>query len=287
MPRVSYVNGQYVPHAYASVHIEDRGYQFADGVYEVIAVIDGRLIDETPHLDRLDRSLRELSMAWPVSRRALKMILRRMVRLNRIVDGKIYLQVTRGVAARDFAFPDHADSALVITAGAIAPFDPSISSKGVAVISVPDQRWARRDIKSIGLLPAALGKQKAVEAGAFEAWMVDDEGFVTEGTSSNAWIVTSDGVLVTRHANSMILSGVTRGTVIQLAAEAGFQFEERPFTIDEAKIAREAFVTSSTAFMRPVVQLDGVEIGGGMPGDLTIRLLHLYADYMKNRGDRP
>lgn len=287
MPRVSYVNGRYVPHADACVHIEDRGYQFADGVYEVIAVIGGRLIDETPHLDRLGRSLGELAMAWPVSRNALKVILRRMVRLNRIVDGKVYLQVTRGVAARDFAFPAHAASALVVTAGAIQPFDPEKSGKGVSVISVPDQRWARRDIKTVGLLPAALGKQKAVEAGAFEAWMVDGDGLVTEGTSSNAWIVTADGTLVTRHADAMILSGVTRGTLIALAGEMGVDFEERAFSLEEAKAAREAFVTSSTAFLRPVVKLDGDAIGDGEPGPLAVRLLAAYAEYMATRGDRP
>lgn len=276
-----------MPHAKAGVHIEDRGYQFADGVYEVIAVIAGRMIDETPHLDRLDRSLGEISIDWPMSRAALRIVLRETVRRNRIVDGKVYLQVTRGVAPRDFAFPAHAKPSVVVTASAIAPFDRVKAGKGIAAITLPDQRWARRDIKTVGLFPAAWAKQKAIDAGAGEAWQVDDDGFVTEGTSCNAWIVTADGTLVTRQTGPVILSGITRGTLLVLAAEMGIAFEERPFTVAEAKAAREAFVTSATAFVKPIISIDGVPVGDGKAGALTSRLLDAYGAYMKERGDRP
>ncbi len=280
MARDAYVNGRFVPHGAAAVHIEDRGYQFADGVYEVVPVVDGLPVDEEEHLDRLERSLRELSIRMPVSRQVLEMKARELVRRNGLANGLIYMQVTRGVAPRNHAFPGDAvrPSLVMMTKrmdfAAMAKF-----RDGVDVITAPDLRWRRCDIKTIALLPNCLAKQQAAEAGAYEAWLVDDTGNVTEGTSSNAWIVTKDGKLVTRHADHGILRGITRQTILKLAAEADLSFEERPFTVSEAHEAKEAFVTSATSFVTPVVRLDDRAIGNGKPGMLTERLLSVYRRY--------
>jgi len=283
MSRIAYVNGQYLPHRAAAVHVEDRGYQFADGVYEVCAVHRGRLVDELGHLERLDRSLGELRIEWPMSERALRIVMREVVHRNRIKNGMLYMQITRGVAARDHAFPEMAKSALVMTARATKPFDPEAVRKGVDVITLPEIRWTRRDIKSISLLPNVLGKQQAREQGAYEAWMVEADGAITEGTSSNAWIVTESGDLVTRQPGQSILNGITRLAILRLAKDEGVDFIERPFSVDEAKAAREAFVTSTSSFVKPVVRIDGATVGDGMPGTLTTRLLDYYAAYL----DRP
>lgn len=280
MPRYAYVNGRYVPHCDAAVHIEDRGYQFADGVYEVVTIAGGRFVDEAPHLDRLERSLRELAIVMPMSRRSLQLISRELTRRNGVTDGLIYMQVTRGVAPRDHKFPASAEPSLVMTTKRIDFASQPKFTDGVAAIVVPDQRWERRDIKTIALLPNCLAKQKAYEAGAYEAWQVDSDGLVTEGTSSNAWIVTADGQLVTRQLGSDILHGVTRRTILALADQQGIPFEERPFTVDEAKAAREAFVTSATSFVTPVVQIDDRVIGNGKPGSLSCQLLDRYRDYI-------
>jgi D-alanine transaminase len=285
MPRYAYVNGRYLPHGQAAVHIEDRGYQFADGVYEVVPVVAARPVDEGPHLDRLERSLAELHIAMPMSRRSLELVSRELLRRNDVRDGLIYIQVTRGVAARDHAFPRHARPALVMTTKRMGLAGQSKFKDGVAVITVPDLRWARRDIKTINLLPNCLAKQAAAEAGAYEALQVDDEGNVTEGTSSNAWIVARDGKLVTRHLSNDILHGVTRRTILAIATEEGVAFEERPFTLEEALEAREAFVTSATSFVTPVVEVDGGRIGDGKPGPLTRRLLGWYRDHMAGLRD--
>ncbi|MCK5623971.1 MAG: D-amino-acid transaminase [Alphaproteobacteria bacterium] len=285
MPRYAYVNGRYLPHGQAAVHIEDRGYQFADGVYEVVPVAGGRAVDEIPHLDRLERSLAELRIAMPISRRALELVSRELLRRNDLRDGLIYIQITRGVAPRNHAFPAHARPALVMTTKRMGFAGQSKFKDGVAVITVPDLRWARRDIKTINLLPNCLAKQAAAEAGAYEALQVDDEGNVTEGTSSNAWIVTRDGKLVTRHLSNDILHGVTRRTILAIATEEGVAFEERPFTVEEALGAREAFVTSATSFVTPVVEIDGGRVGGGKPGPLTRRLLAWYRDYVAGLRD--
>ncbi|MHA1598458.1 MAG: D-amino-acid transaminase, partial [Alphaproteobacteria bacterium] len=242
MSRIAYVNGRYVPHRSAAIHIEDRGYQFSDGVYEVVAVHHGRLIDEDAHMLRLDRSLGELQIDWPMSVRALSVVMRETVRRNRVTDGIVYLQITRGVAPRNHAFPAATDSALIITARSMPPFDPAQASTGVDVITIPDIRWKRRDIKSVSLLANCLGKEQAVRAGAFEAWFVDDDGLITEGTSSNAWIVTADGKLKTRHADNAILNGITRTTVLKLAEEQGIAFVEEAFSVTDAKAASEAFI---------------------------------------------
>ncbi|OHC78821.1 MAG: D-amino acid aminotransferase [Rhodospirillales bacterium RIFCSPLOWO2_12_FULL_58_28] len=277
MSVIAYVNGHYVPHHEAAVHVEDRGYQFADGVYEVIAICAGRMIEGEAHLDRLDRSLGELAIEQPMGRRALKVVIGEMIRRNRLRHGFIYLQVTRGVARRDHAFPDNATASLVMTARRGKPFDSSAKAQGVSVITTPDIRWKRCDIKSISLLPNVLGKQKARASGAFEAWLVDDKGCITEGTSSNAWIVTAKGELVTRHIDHAILSGITRAMVLDLAQEESLALVERPFSVDEAKTAVEAFLSNTTSFIKPVTHIDGEAVGKGRPGPLCSKLMDLYA----------
>ncbi len=284
MSRVAYVNGRYLPHGEAAVHIEDRGYQFADGVYEVIAVHMGHLVDEAGHLDRLEHSLTELRLSPPMTRRALKVVIREMIRRNRISDGIVYLQITRGVAPRDHSFPGHNDSSLVMTARRSKPPSGTVDNQGVDVITIPDIRWKRCDIKSISLLPNVLGKQQAHESGAYEAWMVDDQGWISEGTSTNAWIVTSRDELVTRHADHAILNGITRKAVMKLARDEGMKFVERPFTVEEAVGAREAFVTSTTSLVKPVVRIDGRVVGDGSVGPLCGRLFAIYAAHMERRG---
>ncbi len=279
MARLAYVNGRYMPHADASVHIEDRGYQFADGVYEVITVMAGHLIDENPHFERLERSLGELSIEWPVTLRVLQLILRELVRRNDLENGIIYIQITRGVAPRNHQFPKGATPSLVITTKQINFSDDRKFAEGVSAISIPDQRWLRCDIKTISLLPNCLGKQLASEAGAYEAWQVDNEGYVTEGTSSNAWIITKDGRLVTRPVSNAILNGVTRLRLLSIAEQEGLVFEERQFTLEEAYVAREAFVTSATSFVTPIIKLDGKTIGDGVPGKVTVRLIDWYNEY--------
>ena len=279
MARYAYVNGRYVDHRDASVHIEDRGYQLADGVYEVVGVRDGRLIDETPHIDRLDRSLRELRIDWPVARPALGFILRELMRRNRLRDGLIYMQVTRGVARRDHAFPTTAvKPALVLTTRNTRHLgaDPG---PGVAVKSQPDIRWERCDIKTIALLPNVLAKQAARESGAYEAWLIDAEGCITEGASTNAWIVTADNELVTRQTDNGILAGITRHTLKSLVDSLQLKLVERPFTLAEAKQAKEAFITSATSFVTPVVKIDGEPVGDGKVGPTARRLREEYVRF--------
>ena len=284
MARIAYVNGRYVPHRDAAVHVEDRGYQFADGVYEVVAVRAGRFVDAGPHLDRLDRSLGELRIAPPMNRTALHHVLNEVRRRNRIENGIVYLQATRGVARRDHPFPAEAETALVVTGSRKPPPNPGILENGVDAVSVPDNRWKRCDIKSVSLLPNILAKQTARESGAYEAVFVDEQGFVTEGSSTNVWIVTSGGELLTRELDHGILAGVTRGTVVKLAARLGLSFSERRFTIEEARRAREAFVTSATSYVTPVVRIDEAVIGNGKPGSTAHALFEVYARYME-QGD--
>jgi D-alanine transaminase len=283
LSRIAYVNGRYVPHRAAQVHVEDRGYQFADGVYEVCEVWGGKLIDERRHMDRLERSLKELRIAMPMSRTALGMVLRETVARNRVRDGIVYLQITRGVARRDHAFPPAGTvPAVVITAKNYdLEKNELAAADGIGVISVPENRWDRVDIKSVGLLPNVLAKQAAREAGAKEAWFVDQKGFVTEGSSTNAWIVTRDGAVVTRPADHGILRGITRTVVLEVIAAHGLKLEERPFTMDEAHAAREAFITSATQFVTPVVQIDGQPVGNGAPGLIATALrrdYHVHAE---------
>lgn len=285
MARLAYVNGRYVPHAQARVHVEDRGFQFADGVYEVVSILDGHMIDEDGHMARLDRSLRELRIDAPMGRRALALTLRTLIRRNRVHTGIIYLQATRGAAPRDFKFPKTGASTLVLTTRRFAAFGTAAQlTLGVPVITLPDIRWQRRDIKTVALTANVMGKQRAVEAGAFEAWQVDGGGKVTEGCSSNAWIVTDGGVVVTRQADTQILNGVTRLAVLRLAREAGFAVEERPFTVEEACRAREAFLTSASNFCLPITRIDGRDIGDGRPGPVALRLRQAYLDHARGPG---
>ncbi|MBX3596382.1 MAG: D-amino-acid transaminase [Rhizobiaceae bacterium] len=274
MPRIAYVNGEYVRHSQAAVHIEDRGYQFADGVYEVCEISRGNIMDMSGHLDRLDRSLCELSIAWPVSRRVLQLLFKEVVRRNKVKNGLVYLQITRGVAPRDHAFPSpEVRPSLVITAKRTSPeVSAARAAAGLKVITVPENRWDRVDIKSVGLLPNVLARQKAKEAGAQEAWFVDPDGTVKEGAATNAWIVTSDGVLVTRPADHGILRGITRGTVMKVAETLNLKVEERSFTVDEAFRAREAFITAATTVVMPVVEIDGITIANGHPGNVATSL---------------
>jgi D-alanine transaminase len=284
MPRIAYVNGRYVPHADACVHIEDRGYQFADGVYEVCEVARGYIMDMKRHLDRLDRSLSELQMAWPMSRATMEIVIGEVVRRNRVKNGLVYLQVTRGVAGRDFLFPANTKPSLVVTAKKV---DPAIAAgraeSGIKVITVPENRWDRVDIKSVGLLPNVLAKEKARAAGAQEAWFVDTDGNVKEGGSSNAWIVTRDGVLVTRPAEYGILRGITRTTLFEVAAKLGLRIEERGFSVAEAKAAREAFISSATTIAMPVVAIDGDPVANGHPGLVVLSLRQAFFDIAEKR----
>lgn len=280
MSRIAYVNGQYRPHGQATVHIEDRGFQFADGVYEVWSVFDGKLADFEGHLTRLHRSLNELRITIPMSQAALTRVLQETVRRNRIVEGIVYLQVTRGTARRDHPFPAEGTPPSVIVTARSIPLSKGNASaaKGVAVTTHPDIRWGRCDIKTVGLLPNVLAKQAAKEKGAAEAWMVDEAGLVTEGSSTNAWIVDEDGVLRTRDAQANILRGITRTAVMALVADEGLKIEERAFTVDEVKRAREAFYTSASGFVMPATSIDGAKIGDGKPGPVATKLRELYLE---------
>jgi D-alanine transaminase len=272
MPRFAYVNGRYLRHAEASVHIEDRGYQFADGIYEVIHVRAGRLIDAVPHFDRFDRSLHELAIRPPMSRAALLLVLRELLALNGIENGLLYFQATRGVAPRDHKFPLRSKTTLVATAKLLKPLAPGMLEKGVAAITIPDIRWRRCDIKSLALLPNVLGKQQAVTAGAYEALQVDEAGNITEGTSTNAWIVTVEGKLVTRPLGEEILAGIVRRSLVAILADMQLEFEQRPFALAELRGAKEAFLTSSSTFLLPVTRLDGAPVGDGCVGPVVREL---------------
>jgi D-alanine transaminase len=271
MSRIAYVNGRYLPHARASVHIEDRGYQFADGVYEVCEVRDGRLVDERRHLERLERSLKEIRIAMPMHMSALKVVLREVVRRNLVNDGLVYLQVTRGVARRDHGFPaTPVKPSLIVTAKNVSRAkSDALAEQGIAVITVPENRWERVDIKTIGLLPNVLARQAAKDQGAKEAWFVDREGFVTEGASCNAWIVTKDNRIVTRPAHAGILRGIARTVTLEAAGGEKLTIVERAFTVAEALAAKEAFLTAATQIVMPVVEIDGKKIGDGRPGPVT------------------
>ena len=287
MGRIAYVNGRFVRHADAAVHIEDRGYQFSDGIYEVWAVFGGKLADSAGHFARLKRSLGELRIPAPMSEAALKIVLAETVRKNRIREGLVYLQVTRGVAPRDHTFPDPPPMpAIVITAKAVdSAIAEQRAQKGAAVVTTPENRWGRCDIKTVSLLPNVLAKQKAKEAGAVEAWFVDDLGLVTEGASSNAWIVDAAGVLRTRDIQANILRGVTRASLLALIDGLGVTFEERPFSPAEAKSAKEAFITGAGTLVLPIVRIDGANVGNGAPGPVAKRLRRLYIEQARRGAD--
>ena len=278
MSRLAYVNGRFLRQQEAGVSIEDRGYQLGDGIYEVWAVMGGRLADAEGHFARLERSLGELRIPMPMSRAALTIALRETVRRNRVRHGIVYLQVTRGAARRDHAFPNPPVApTVVITARSInAAAAEARAGRGVGVITTPENRWGRCDIKTVDLLPNVLAKQAAREQGAFEAWFVDDQGLVTEGASSNAWIVDKDGVLRTRDIAANILRGVTRLSLIDVARAAGYRIEERPFTVEEARQAREAFLTGAGALVMPIVSIDGQPVANGHPGEVARTLRAAY-----------
>jgi len=279
--RIAYVNGRYVPHREAAVHVEDRGYQFADGVYEVCEVRNGRLIDERRHMERLQRSLSELRIARPMSLPALSIVLHEVVRRNGVRNGIVYLQVTRGVAKRDHAFPlPGTRPAIVVTASRIDPAKTErYAAEGIAVVTLPDNRWERVDIKSISLLPNVLAKQVAREQGAREAWFVGADGTVTEGSSSNAWIVTSGNEVLTRKADHAILKGITRTVLLDVLKAHDLKLVERPFTVAEAIAAREAFITSASQTVMPVVRIDGKPVGNGAPGLIATALRADFSRY--------
>lgn len=281
MSRIAYVNGRYLPFRDAKVHVEDRGYQFGDGVYEVCEVRGGRLVDERRHLERLQRSLAELRIRSPMPVRALGVVLREVVARNRIGYGMVYLQVTRGVARREHAFPSQVvPASLVVTVrGLNKSRNEALAAQGIAVISVPDNRWGRVDIKTIGLLPNVLARQAALERGARDAWFVDEDGRVTEASSANVWIVTSSGTLVTRNADHAILRGITRTVLFDAIKAERLTVEERPFTLEEAHKAREAFITSASQIVLPVVRVDDRIVGDGKPGPVATALRRAYHRY--------
>ncbi|MCA3438932.1 MAG: D-amino-acid transaminase [Rhodobacter sp.] len=283
MSRTVYVNGTYLPEEDAKISIFDRGFLMADGVYEVTSVLGGKLIDFAGHCKRLARSLSELDMAAPVTEDELLAIHRELVAVNGVTDGMVYLQITRGAPGdRDFAFPDPATTPptlVLFTQSKPGLAEHPAAATGMKVISIPDIRWGRRDIKTVQLLYPSMGKMMARKAGCDDAWMVED-GFVTEGTSNNTYIVRGNRI-ITRHLSSDILQGITRAAVLRLAAEAQMEVEERPFTIEEAKTADEAFFTSASAFVMPVVEIDGAALGGGTPGPVTARLRDIYLDEMR------
>ncbi len=280
MARIAYVNGRYVTRDLAAVSIEDRGYQFADGVYEVIWVQQGTPVDLELHFDRLHISLDSLNIPWPMSRPALGVVVGEVLRRNFLRNGHVYIQVTRGVARRAHLVPDGTAPALVVTASREAPREAVIQDQGVGVITIPDIRWKRCDIKSIALLPNILGKQKASREKAFDAWQVNGHDIITEGTTTNAWIVAGDGEVITHPANQSILSGITRRVVMELAEEGGITVNERPFTVAEACAAKEAFMTSTTNYVVPVVSIDGHKVGDGRPGPVTRSLYERYLTHV-------
>jgi D-alanine transaminase len=276
--RIAYVNGRYLPLAQAGVHVEDRALQLGDGIYEVTNVIDGRPLEEEEHLDRMERSLRELGIAMPMGRAALKLVMREMIMRNKLPNGFLYLQVTRGAVKRDHVPPaDPPRPTLIMTMRNqdLAGFARRLE-KGIAVSTQPDIRWGRCDIKTVQLLPNLMAKQAARKQGAFEAWLVDEEGYVTEGASTSAWIVDQSGTVITRDLSNAILPGVTRRVILEAMAEAQIKVVERKFTVAEANAAREAFITSATGAAVPVVKIDDHEVGDGQPGALSRRIRALY-----------
>jgi D-alanine transaminase len=275
MSRTFYVNGEFVAEENAKVSVLDRGFLFADGVYEVSTILKGRLIDNTAHMRRLARSLSELAMAAPCSDAEILEAQLKLIDVNKLDEGLLYLQVTRGVADRDFAYPANTKSSLVMFTQAKNLLNSPMAEQGMHIISIPDQRWKRRDIKTVGLLAPCMGKQAAVDAGVHDAWMLED-GLVTEGTSNNAYIVTKNKKIQTRHLGHEILSGITRHAVLKFATRAGYTVVEEPFTIEEAREASEAFITSASTFVMPVVNIDGVALGDGKPGPVSLELRKIY-----------
>jgi len=283
MSKIAYVNGRYLPQPEAAVNIEDRGYQFGDGIYEVVHLYGGRYVDEALHLGRLERSLREIRLPMPMSRAALSMVLREVARRNRVTEGLLYMQVTRGVARRDHPFPKvPVPPALVVTVKRIAPYPTDIERWASACITLPDLRWARRDIKSVNLLPNVLARQAAREQGAIEAILYEEAtGIVTEGAATTFWIVDANGAIRTRFQDQVILPGCTRAALMAELRAAGIPWDETPFTLADMRAAREAFITSATSFVRPITRIDGTPVGDGRVGPVVRRLFDLFARHVK------
>ena len=283
MSRTAYVNGRYLPQSEASVNVEDRGYQFGDGIYEVVHLYGGKYVDEDRHLARLERSLKEIRLPMPMSRAALSLVLREVARRNRVTEGLLYMQVTRGVARRDHVFPAKpVPPALVVTVKRIAPYPGDVDRWAAACITQPDLRWARRDIKSVNLLPNVLARQAAKEQGAVEAILYDEAtGMVTEGAATTFWIVDESGAIRTRHLDYVILPGCTRGALMAELREAGIAFDERGFSVEEMRRAREAFITSATSFVKPITRIDGALVGDGLVGPVVRRLFDIFARHVK------
>ncbi|MFM7608025.1 MAG: D-amino-acid transaminase [Alphaproteobacteria bacterium] len=283
MSRIAYVNGRYVPQPDASVNIEDRGYQFGDGIYEVVHLFDGRFVDEDLHLARLERSLREIALPMPMPRASLRMVLREVARRNRVTEGLLYMQVTRGVARRDHAFPNKPiPPALVVTVKRIASYPTNVDRWGAAAITMPDLRWARCDIKTVNLLPNCLARQAAREKGAIEAVLYDEAtGMVTEGAATSFWIVDEAGTIRTRPLSDAILPGCTRAALMAELRDAGIAFEEREFSMAELRRAREAFITSATSFVKPITKIDGAPVGDGEVGPVVRKLFEIFARHVK------
>ncbi len=279
MSRIAYVNGQYLPHDHAEIHIDDRGYQFGDGIYEVVSIMNGHLADQEWHLDRMEYSLSELNIPMPMTRAAMKIVIGNLIRMNKITNGLIYFQITRGVMRRDHAFNAMLKPQLVMTAKTLPRLSKQMIDP-VKVITVPDQRWQRRDIKTLQLLPNCMAKTKAMENGAYEALMVDHDGLITEGSSSNAWIVTHEGELITRPATYDILSGITRKAILDIAAKRNLKIVERGFSVEEAQNAAEVFVSSATSLVTPVYMVDDVKIGNGDTGPVALALRQAYFDHV-------
>jgi len=283
MSKIAYVNGRYVRQPEAAVNIEDRGYQFGDGIYEVVHLYDGRYVDEDLHLDRLERSLREIRLAMPMSRAALRMVLHEVASRNRVTEGLLYMQVTRGVARRDHPFPTKpVPPALVVTVKRIAPYPTDVDKWQASAITLPDLRWARRDIKSVNLLPNCLARQAAREQGAIEAILFDEAtGIVSEGAATNFWIVDEHGAIRTHHLGPVILPGCTRAALLAELTKAGIPYDETPYTLDDLRKAKEAFITSATSFVRPITKVDGKPVGDGKVGPVVRRLFDLFARHVK------
>lgn len=284
MSRIIYVNGEFLPEQNAKISVFDRGFLFADAVYEVSTILDGKLVDNRAHLRRLARSLSELSMAPACSDEDLILAQEKLVELNAVTEGLLYLQVSRGVADRDFGYPADAKSSLVMFTQAKNLLDNPKAKQGLKIITIDDIRWQRRDIKTVGLLAPCMGKQAAIDAGADDAWMVED-GLVTEGTSNNAYIVTNDNKIKTRHLGTEILSGITRTAVLKFAKQANMEVIEAPFSVEEITQAAEAFITSASMFVMPVVNVDGKAIGSGKPGPVTEQLRDVYISTARERAD--
>lgn len=282
MARVAYVNGRYCPHNQATIHIEDRGLQFADSVYEVAYVYKGQLIDAIPHLDRLSYSLGELEIPVPMKQRPLLLVIEEMIRRNNLSTGLIYIQVTRGTAPRDFPYPRQAKPNIMMTARAMAPFDPNQSLKGIKVMSLPDIRWLRRDIKTTALLAASMSKEKALSAGFDDAWLLDGNNLITEGTSNNAWIINQDGSLQTRPPSHDILNGITRRSIMTLAQKKNIPVIEKAFSLDEAYAAQAAFISSASACIKPIVQINDQKIADGQVPAIAQEIANLYHQFLES-----